>query len=439
LPFACHLPRAGRTVLALSLALATACASQTVQISTLPSADERPHGDPARDAQLRLLTEAHRAYVQERYAAAVLFFRRFVESSPDSSRAAEARWWLGRANEQLGDYKAAMEQYRILASGQLVRQINGAVYEGHALRRLDELRQGAGGTKGSVKEIGIVVRGSDVPPTANIASWMQDLSAGGVTLVVVETVTESDLVKRMVSEAHTLDLHVWVAVNVHQPQGFELKSDWLSQSAVNNGPRSEAPDIAHPGYQAYLEEVVSKLSRTGCDGLFLPARSLSGFATEFSPASWREFSASFSLASSGNDSAQREAALVPTAEQAATYWRWVGWKGRSYAKLIARLRAALRMGNPRATVVTEIHRVTLETPLVGLEQYGEDVAEFLQRTSGAILVRREAGDDPLFEKLERQLGTSDRIWTGVTRPLSEAREPPRWNVLILPPSPPAVP
>jgi tetratricopeptide (TPR) repeat protein len=117
LPFTfTHVIRTVGKAALLSLCLLSACTSQTIQIPVLPPSDEGPLGDPARDAQARLLAEAHRAFAQARYPTAVLFFTRFIERAPDSPLAAEARWWLGQAHEQLGDYAAAMQEYRIVAA-----------------------------------------------------------------------------------------------------------------------------------------------------------------------------------------------------------------------------------------------------------------------------------------------------------------------------------
>src|SRR5690349_8533785 len=139
LPVTLGCVRIGGRALMFSVLL-SACAAPPHPIPPIP-APRAPLGHPARDAQSRLLQEAHRAFAQERYRAAGLFFHRFTDDAPDTPRLAEARWWLGRAYEQMGDYPAAMEQYRAIAAGMEKEQQDGALYEEQALRRLDELRQ----------------------------------------------------------------------------------------------------------------------------------------------------------------------------------------------------------------------------------------------------------------------------------------------------------
>ncbi len=460
LPFTFYIMRTVGTAMALSLCLLSACTSRTIQIPTLPPSDEGRHDDPARDARMRLLAEAHRAFVQARYPTAILFFRRFLEHSPDSPHLAEARWWLGRAHEQVGDFGAAMAQYRVVASGELSQQINGALYEGHALRRLDELRRLHADLNGSTRQVALHIRANNLPPMPGLRLWLQELSQDGVTSLVVEAIQtqpsshalfNSERVKALVAEAHDLGLLVWVALDVHQPQGLDLKPEWLNGTGhgrANEGTAMSRPDVTHPDYQTSLEEVVRALARSGCDGLFLPARSLPGFAGEWSGESWRIFSLSFGLSPEQDSVIDLSA---PASERTVTYWRWVGWKALSYAKLVARLRAVLRETNPTATVLVEVHQATLGTPLAGLEHYGEDLVELVQRSGGAILVRREGtGGEALFKKLGQQLGTMERRWMGVSttiaRPIADlkkalfdAPEFQGWNLLIMVESASAVP
>jgi hypothetical protein len=227
-----------------------------------------------------------------------------------------------------------------------------------------------------------------------------------------------EAVRAIADEAHRLGLLLWVAMDLHQGHGMDVRPEWVATTrhvARHEHTSLSTVDIANPAYQAYLEEVIRMLADTGCDGVFLAARSMAGFAEEFSDDSLRLFAASFGLSGS-----QEEILGVISAtdtkpeEQSANYWRWIGWKARSYAHLAVRLGTVLRERNPTATLSVEVHQSSLTSPLQGLEQFGEDVAELSPKTGGSVVVRHEGtGEKTALEKLEQQLGTPNRVWIEV--------------------------
>jgi hypothetical protein len=264
---------------------------------------------------------------------------------------------------------------------------------------------------------------------------------------------DHEALKEIVSAAHRQNLSVWVVLDVHQRLGMSLKPEWMGNMVVsaNSGHPDEAavtarPDVTHPDYQAYLGEMVKAFAASGCDGVFVPARTAQGFAREFSIESFRAFSSSFGLSVLPQQVlAADQAAGAPAEGRTAVYWRWVGWKALSYAKLGERLGKILRETNPTATVLVEVHRATLTAPLHGLEQYGEDIAELIQRTSRSMAVRHEGdGGEAVFDLLAQQLGSTDRLWVeaplvpstdllsaeDLKRGLAGLRESGRWNTLL---------
>jgi len=411
----------------LSFCLFCACAPhvERVALPSLPPLEEGPHDDLARDAQVRLLREAYRAVAQARYQTAILFFRRFIDGSPDSPHLMEARWWLGRSHEQLGDYRPAMTQYRIVASGQTAGQYNGAEYAGYALQRLDELRQVHADLHGGAQQVALRLEATYLPSMPALRAWLEDMSRSGVTAFIIEGANSSSPVtltpqrlREIVIEAHRLDLLVWVSMDVHQPQAWNGHEDWMSQK-IDRGTGERVPvgrpDSANPDYQAALEERVKDVSGSGCDGLFFPARRASGFGEEFSDGSFRTFASSFGLDVSPQQVFGWDTSVdAPAHEKTALYWRWVGWKGRVHARLLTRLRSVMRDNQPTAGLLLEVHQATLTTPLAGLEQYGEEIAELALRTGGSLVVLRESldGSAPL-EKLGQQLGTVERLWVEI--------------------------
>ncbi|MBH0180866.1 MAG: tetratricopeptide repeat protein [Nitrospira sp.] len=460
LPFTrCHL-RVGGSAIALSLCLLSACTQPAGRFSSIPSSNHIAHTNPAYDAQVRLLQEAHRAFVQERYPAAALFFNRFIDDAKHSPRLAEARWWLGRVYERLGDYRSAMAQYRLLAVESVTQQADGALYEGYALRRLDELRRPrADGRSGDATQVALRVTVDQLPPIAALVPWLRELTQTGVTVLVIAPAQASksghqevtvETVRSVAAEAHRFGLLVWVVLEIHDGQGLDIRPEWMATSGHAARPdealRSRV-DIVHPGYQAYLEETVRKLVRAGCDGVLLAARSVAGFSEEFSDDSRRVFAASFGL------SGALEGIFGSTASsdikeegRSANYWRWAGWKARNYAQWTGRLRKALRERNQTATLSIEVHHSSLASSLQGLEQFGEDVAELSSNSGGSLVVRHEGmiRDDAALEKLGRQLGGPDRVWVGLpvkvatvpvvmeelNRAIADRAELRRWNMVI---------
>lgn len=467
MPFTSHFLRTAGTAWLVPVCLLWSCSSHLGQLPTIPPPDERASSDPARDAQDRLLNEAYRAFVQERYPTAVLFFGRFVEKSPDSPRLAEARWWLGRSHEQAGDYRAAMAQYRAVAAGQPTRQFNGTLYESHALRRLNELRRlHARQPNGLSAHIALRLTMELVRRAPAPATWLQALMQGGVTALVVDPVQKQsdgratldlDGLKEIAAEARRYGLPVWAALDVHRAPGLEVKPEWIG-GTVNGRPREGSPpagpDIANPGYQTYLEGVVRSLGSTGCDGLFLAARSTTGFSREFSEDSFRAFSALYGLAIAPQQALGTNQLGESAVQEETAYWRWAGWKALSYAKLAARLRNAFRETSSTASLLVEVHETTLQTPIEGLEQYGEDVVDLAQRTGGAIVVRRDGKNgETQLDKLGKHLGAVDRVWVGVPvrvpaipssigdvkQSVAAVPESGRWNVFLMAESAESVP
>lgn len=441
----------------LSLLL-SACGAPPHRIPPIPPPTRALQDTPARDAQSRLLQEAHRAFGQERYRGAVVFFLRFVEDAPDSPRLAEVRWWLGRAYEQLGDYRAAMEQYRTIVSGMEVGQQDGARYEEYALRRLDELYQmRAESQRGRLGQLALRVPGDRLPSLSTLSAWFDELVQAGVTALLVDlepvlmpagTDIDMDVIRTGVAEAHRHGLLYWIRLDLHRGMSRAIRPEWAVRPchgmAEDGGGRATL-DVTNPAYQATVDEAVRRLSRANIDGLVLAARSADRFADECSEALLQGFTRSFGRHLTP-DLLPGSAALQGDGvqERPGQFWRWAGWKARNYAQMAARLRKELRAARPTATLLTEIHPSTLTAPLQGLEQFGEDVAELAAKTGGWIVVRdAEAVEGLVLERLSRQIGTGGRVWVERTVKVTPARSVvtavqelmaesglDRWNVVI---------
>lgn len=384
---------------------------------------------------------------------AVLFFSRFIEGSGDSARIPEARWWLGRAHEQLGDYRAAMEQYRTIAAAGLSTRNQGTVYEAHALRRLDELRQPYPDARTGGRPLALRMTAEQMRSVA--APRLREYLSAGVTALVVEAgtwpVSESTLrdMNTLVRDAHQMGFLVWLALDVHRASGTNSPPQWIGGTIT--GSSGGSLDVANPEYQAHVEQVVRQLLQIGYDGLFIQARAAPDFAAEFSDGSLRDFAASFGSALYPHDLFSSDPS---TGAFAPLYWRWVGWKASAYAKFIQRLARALRDVRPLGTMLIEVHDMTLTDPLQGLERHGEDPVDLARRSGGSIVVRRELfSGEPSLDKLGRQLGGAERLWvepvsrehtegpfTAVLKELtSQGADKGPWPLVIAPHPGPSVP
>lgn len=142
-----------------------------------------------------------------------------------------------------------------------------------------------------------------------------------------------------------------------------------------------------------------------------------GFAEEFSTASLGAFAESFEVLLRPEELFELKLSSDGrVSERSATYWRWIGWKALRHANLVTRLRNALRQISPTAMLLIEVRQASLITPLQGLEQYGEDLAELFARSAGSVVVRHEEDDiQLLLERMgQRQDPMADRLWVGVS-------------------------
>ncbi len=424
-------------VLGLSLALLCACSPRLAPSSTSPAPLEQTHDDPARDAQLSLLREAHRAFVQERYSTAALFFRRFVDSTAvGAPRLAEARWWLGRSYEQMGEYRTAMAEYRLLATGDPVGDGQALLYQHQALQRLDQLRQIPGGPHAAAaRQVAVGLPLSQLPPVSAWVPWLQALLKIGVTTVLLDPAgadgdikRSSESIQAFIGAAHLAGLSVWGEVDLHHGRGLSLRPEWLSQSfarqgdAVNGyasaGSSAPLPDLLHPDYQTAVEDLASTLVRAGCDGIFVRARDRQGYAQDFTEGSFQRFISAFGLTLTPQQLLAESVGGEPVVyDREATYWRWVGWKARSYATVAAHIRKLIREAKPAGRLLIEVHERTISEPLAGLEQYGEDLNDLLQRSGSELGIRVEkAQSTASVELFAQQVGSSDRLW--LVRPVT---------------------
>ncbi len=441
-----------------------ACQHAYGPLPTVPPAT--PKTDPAVDVQVRLLQEAHLAYVKGNYELAVRRFKRFSERFPLAARAPEARWWAARSYEALGEGAAALEEYRTLAAAASSSQASVTDYGVLAMRRLEVLRTGGGGPSGERgRLIGLYVGPDDVPKPDARDAWLDGLATAGVSLVVMEIGTSAsvkagggtagvyfpsvraalaeDLYAPLVAAAHQRGVSVFGTISLEQMGWVGAQTEWgtlLADPTTMRSQLSSTYDLGNASFQTYVSGLVADLAKTGVDGLLVKARKDSSFGYEYSPALFGSFQASFGLPSVGEEVFQpvapAEGADVSNSRVKETrsplFWRWVGWKARLRLSVLQRVReAALREGAAFRLAV-EVHPATLANPLEGLLVYGEDVAEARARGFDVVVLPLARGPgeqfDPdaelrtLIQRLIADRPTTSRLWVKTIVPPARGPE-----------------
>lgn len=367
---------------------------------------------PGNEVQALLIQQAQEQFAEGRYEDAVRILRHAVETYPRAPRQAEARWWLARAYEQAGYFKAALAEYRLLASEAASRGLAAAPYGAEAKARIAALEQRLGMLADTSRGlIGLQLSPRVVPAGAALDQWMQELRQAGVTMLVLDAGTRpgapreaspagvyfrtswaalvTDVFGYAVPAAHRHGLAVFAAVSVRQMNWLDPRLGWNDvrlDRETNRLVASAELDLFHPAYQEYLVGFLADLAATGIDGVLFRAEAPSGPLEGFSPHGLRGFEQHFGtkldptalaipelapprrVASVGNGQPARQ-------EGSPDYWRWLGWKSRETIAVMKRLRHAVRQRAPVLQFALEVHREAVSDPVTALVQYGEDLLE----------------------------------------------------------------
>ena len=393
--------------------------------------------DPALDAQMQLMSSAHRAYAQERYPLASALFQRFVDSNPNSPRLSEARWWLARSYEQGGDLPAALSAYRAVVGAAPRSTLVAGSYEFHALNRLDAFRRSRGPSSLlERRQVALWLTSEEWLTVSDVRPWIEQLADAGVTALIVEagfppgeTVQSGpmgdfqtskapvvdDLFKVIVPAAHAKGMAVLASLNLHEPGWTAVNPEWGIATANRADQLFQSighVDVLHPDYQRLVSEVAQDLLRTDIDGLVVEARKAKGFAEEWSQTSRRMFERLFEPSFGSQDQI-----VSPDA------WRWAGWKTRTYLEFVARLTRQLRQTRPGLLAAVAVHEHAVLSPVDALMEYGEDVLETKQRGLH-IIVKPEPGMaersgeqgarmETVRQRLAPTAGDERQLWLGM--------------------------
>jgi tetratricopeptide (TPR) repeat protein len=409
----------------------------------------QPVENPGIEAETRLWYQASTAFSDGRYSAAIHLYERYLTTYPKSRRANEAHWELGQSYEQMGEVAGALKEYRVLAGPEGAPASAQSAYAERALHRIEALRTPASAQAGAKSgHTALYVSFSHLPPMAQVESWVRQLSAQGVSAVLMDASLESSFTRPpaqtgppptsplpklpggalfstsqgpvmtdwfsvMVPQAHELGISVFAVIDLfHAPlSDHRQESRMLLYDPTR---RKVHPwtqfDLLAPPVQQQLAQLLADLLRSGVDGMVFRARGENSFAYEVSDAVLRQFETQVRQPASEVAQALRERMSVRQDAGALasdkTLWRWVGWKARQELDVLARLKKYLQKAVPRLRMVLEIHPEALSNPTSALVNYGEDAAEARRRGFDLLLggPSREASE-------VRNFGGSFKGWS----------------------------
>src|SRR5207249_2832802 len=104
-----------------------------------------------------------------------------IDTHPESQFVLEARWWLARSYEQLGDLKGALSEYRAIADLAETSILGEESDRLTARQRIVELEQLLGANAvGPNWLIAILIPSHHLSAIPDLDHWMQSLAQAGI-------------------------------------------------------------------------------------------------------------------------------------------------------------------------------------------------------------------------------------------------------------------
>jgi len=447
--------RTGGLLLLLMLLLTGGCQPPRPPIPTIEPAQV---ASLDLDAQRRVLESARRDFDDGRCVSALPTLHRFLTAHPDSPLLPEARWWLARCYEQLGDVPRALDQYRALAGAMPRGAAAEPSYTGEARQRLTELDPHPGDPPTrSGPQTGLFVSYDQLLALGDVERWILAHAQRGVTVLVLEassrrgtpgqaeqpggvlfrtawTTTSRNVFGEVIPVAHRHGVLVFASVTVRRMPWLHPQLGW-SDWAYDPPRRERRPsiylDLFNPAFQEYLVGLLTDLAQSGVDGVLFradaPVGPTEGFSRYALEAYEREFGARLEPTalydSGGTETRSGTDRFTPA------FWRWAGWKTREGLKVMERVRQAMRRQAPRLQIILEVHPDAATNPARALAEYSEDVVEAKKRRfdrfllglqqldpSTSLRVEGPASLSTSIQRLSERLGDRSGIWVAVPQP-----------------------
>lgn len=452
-------------VLLAAILVAAGCA----QPQPSPAARATPRTLVAIEAQSRLLQNARTHYAEGRYLIATNLLKHLIDAYPESQFVLEARWWLARSYEQLGDLKGALSEYRAIADPAETSILGEESDRLAARRRIAELEQLLGATAfGPNRLTAILIPSHHLSAIPDLDHWMQSLTQAGITTLVLEVGTRQvmkpgakkeskgysahraraatgvyfrtgranliqDFFGQTVPVAHRHGLSVFGAVTLRRMNWLEPRPewvDWFYDPARRQLKLSSSLDLFNPSFQEYLTGFLTDLADTGIDGVLFQADVPTGPTDGLSSYGLDGFERDFGIrldpgkllsrADSGTAATrprEPQSQPQPRQEHPPEFWQWEGWKVRETLKVMDQLRRAMRQHSPKLQFALEVHPEAVTAPLEALMQYREDLLEAKRSRFDSYLIGVQHAATPnIVERLIELLGGANRIWVAASLP-----------------------
>jgi len=453
-------------VLLAAILVATGCA----QPQPSPVARVTPRTPVTIEAQSALLQNARTHYAEGRYLLATKFLKHLIDASPESQFVLEARWWLARSYEQLGDLKGALSEYRAIADLAETSILGEESDRLTARHRIVELEQLLGASAvGPNRRTAILIPSYHLSAIPDLDHWLQSLAQAGITTLVLEVGTRQvmthgamkesktpagrearaptgvyfrtgranliqDFIGQTVPVAHRHGLSVFGAVTLRQMSWLKSKPewvDWFYDPARRQLKLSSRLDLFNPSFQEYITGFLTDLADTGIDGVLFQADVSTGPTDGLSSYGLDGFERDFGIrldpgkllprtdpGTAASRPRESQSQLQPRREDPPEFWQWAGWKVRETLKVMDQLRRAMRQRSPKLQFALEVHPEAVTAPLEALMQYREDLLEAKRSRFDSYLIGVQHSATPnIVERLIELLGGADQIW--VATPLPE--------------------